>query len=172
MYEQQSVDYVRYQSSRAFSLSLQPLAPPLHDHLQFHAFFLYHHNDRDWVLNVMERLESPMLGFRCCCHERDFDFRASYRQTVHYGLKHAAKTVIVLSPDFVTNTWCQSDCQLLSEMDILLVQKDLITVLLQECDAPESLNDVRCIDAAQEDWWGRLLAHLVSTGRCCHLEHY
>ena len=43
---------------------LQVLAPPLNDNLLYHAFFLYHNNDRDWVHNVIEKLESQTLGFK------------------------------------------------------------------------------------------------------------
>ncbi len=53
------------------------LAPPLNDNLKYHAFFLYHNNDRDWVHNVIEKLESPTLGFKCCCHERDLNMSLS-----------------------------------------------------------------------------------------------
>ncbi|ELU15394.1 hypothetical protein CAPTEDRAFT_224550 [Capitella teleta] len=144
---------------------LKALAPTLRGDHQFHVFFVYHQNDRDWVLNVMEKLEMPAFGFKCCCHERDFDAQTSLKQTVHYGIKHSLKTVIVLSPDFVTETWCDSDSesQLLTDMDIALIQKDVITVMLQECDMPNSLMDVAWIDAAVEDWWGKLVSQLCAS---------
>ena len=85
------------------------LAPPLNDNLLYHAFFLYHNNDRDWVHNVIEKLESQTLGFKCCCHERDLSLSLSQPQSVLYGLKNSLKTVVVLSPDFVAATW--SGCE-------------------------------------------------------------
>jgi hypothetical protein len=49
-------------------------------------------------------------------------------------------------------------------MDIALIQKDVITVMLQECDVPNGLLDICCIDAAVEDWWGKLVSQLCASG--------
>ena len=87
---------------------------------------------------MIEKLESPPLGFHCCCHERDFDVNASLQGSTHLGIKNAQKTVMVLTPEFIVDVWCHADLQLLSEMDVLLVQKDLILVLLQVCAAQDN----------------------------------
>lgn len=144
--------------------SFQSLAPPLHDNLRYHAFFLYHNNDRDWVLNVMEKLESPTLGFKCCCHERDLDCSLSLPQAVLYGMKNSVKTVVVLSPDFVSSTW--SSCEVVvSELDIMAIQRDLLLVMLQDCDMPNLVTDLPYIDASKRDWWTKLLATLALPGQ-------
>ncbi len=52
-------------------VSLQVLAPALNDNLLFHTFFIYTNQDTEWAHNVIEKLESPRLGFKCCCPDRD-----------------------------------------------------------------------------------------------------
>ncbi len=52
-------------------LYLQVLAPALNDNLRFHVFFVYTNQDQDWAESVVEKLESPRLGFKCCCPHRD-----------------------------------------------------------------------------------------------------
>ena len=111
--------------------SLQPLAPPLNDNLQYHVFFLCHHSDHNWTLNVIDKLQAPPLGFHCYCHDRDLDLNGSLHSSTHLGMKNSQKTVMVLTPDFITDVWCHADLQLLSEMDVLLIQKDLILLLVQ-----------------------------------------
>ncbi len=53
-------------------VSFQVLAPALNDNLLFHAFFIYNIHDIEWAHNVIQKLESQRLGFKCCCPDRDF----------------------------------------------------------------------------------------------------
>ena len=74
---------------------------------KYHAFFLYNKQDKDWVFNIMEKLECPTLGFRCCCYERDLAETTglSQPQSVLFGVKNSLKTILVLTPNFVNMTW-------------------------------------------------------------------
>lgn len=141
----------------------QVLAPPLNDNLQFHAFFMYHHSDREWVLNVIEKLESPALGFRCCCYERDLNSNLSQPQGVLYGMKHSLKTVIILSAEFVTKMWPTCDA-VMGEIDIITLQKDFVLVLLSECEVPDCLSMANFVRANKQGWWTRFLARLALPG--------
>ena len=49
----------------------QVLAPALNDNLLFHAFLIYTNHDKEWSYDVIEKLEAPRLGFKCCCPDRD-----------------------------------------------------------------------------------------------------
>ena len=140
------------------------MAPPLNDNLQYHVFFLYHNNDRDWALSVMEKLESSTLGFRCCCHERDLMSSLSQPQGLLYGVKNSLKTVVILSPDFVSATW-QNLEGLMSELDAVSLQKDVIAVMVQDCEVPTMLSDLPYIDSNSTGWWTKLLARLALPGK-------
>ncbi len=72
-------------------LSFQVLAPALNDNLLFHAFFLYNIHDIEWAHNVIQKLESQRLGFKCCCPDRDFGTSLTQpqvsvkKQYIHYS---------------------------------------------------------------------------------------
>ena len=139
------------------------MAPVLNNRLLYHVFFLYHSNDHDWVVDVAEKLEGPALGFKCCCMERDLDSKLSLFQVTQYGIHNSRKTVLVLSSDFVGELWNSTDPPLLSERDVLLVHKDLVLLLMQDCDIPTVLGDLVYVDTGQEDWWTQLVARLQDT---------
>ena len=141
----------------------QVLAPALNDDLQYHVFFLYHAMDRDWVLSVIEKLESSTLGFRCCCHERDLSSSLSQPQGVLYGMKNSLKTVCLLTPEFVSSTW--ATCEgLVGEIDAVSLPKDIIAVLLKDCEIPAMLSDLPVIEVYGHGWWTKLLARLALPG--------
>ena len=140
------------------SLQSATIAPALSNRLRYHVFFLHHSNDNEWVAKVAKKLESPSLGFKCCCLERDLDSsKLSLFQIAQYGIHNSRKTVLVLSADFVMETWNGTEPPLLSERDVLLIHKDLVLVLLQECDVPGVLADLVYVDVGHEDWWSQLL---------------
>ncbi len=146
----------------------QVLAPPLNDNLQFHVFFLYHANDRDWVLNVIEKLESPTLGFKCCCPERDLSANLSQPQGVLYGMKNSMKTVMILSPEFVSSTW--GCCEVIvSEVDLISLQKEFVLLMLQECELPNTISELTYVKANRHGWWTMFLARLALPGESCYI---
>ena len=66
---------------------------------------MYDPSTSGWVGQLVGRLESPGMGFSCCCYDRDIDRRLSPAQAVLYGMQKSVKTVIVLSPEFVEYSW-------------------------------------------------------------------
>ncbi|KAK2165345.1 hypothetical protein NP493_1371g00028 [Ridgeia piscesae] len=145
------------------------MAPKLDDQNMYHVFFVYHHNDRDWVMGVQERLQSPAFHFRCCSQEYGVDacsVRSSLvRDETRYAMQRASKTAILLSRDFVSDAWCDAyEAPLLTEDDLATMAGDLLLILLQDCRVPPSLIDLPCVDPRDEDWWTKLLGHLCETG--------
>ena len=103
----------------------------------------------------------PSLGFKCCCLERDFEPKTTLTSKASYGMKNSLKTIIVLSSDFMSDTWNNTETPLISDVDIMLSRNDLIVVVLQDCDVPSILSDLLFIDVNDDDWWTRLLAQLT-----------
>lgn len=137
---------------------MQVLAPVLHDGLQYHAYFLFHQHDRDWVLGLMDKLESPRLGFHCCCQERDFPSSLSTPQCVLYGVRHALKTVLVLSAPFLAS-WSHVEAIIDASS-----QRDIILLMVEPCELPPSLAGLPYLDTHSSMWWTRLLARLALPG--------
>ncbi len=47
----------------------------------------------------------------------------------------------------------------------MTLQRDVILVLLQECDVPHHLADLPSIDANVHGWWTKILARLALPGK-------
>lgn len=47
------------------------IAPVLPPDKHYHAFFSYSNEDEDWVRRVVNQLEEPQYGFKCCLADRD-----------------------------------------------------------------------------------------------------
>ena len=63
----------------------------------------------------------------------------------------------------MSDTWNNTECQLISDVDIMLVHRDIIVVVIQDCDVPHALSELVYIDANNEDWWAKFLTQLAST---------
>lgn len=50
-------------------------------------------------------------------------------------------------------------------MDLVSLHKDVILVLLQECEVPHTLTDLPHIDANVHGWWTKILARLALPGK-------
>jgi len=105
----------------------------------------------------------PSIGFKCCCLERDFEPKTTLSSKAHYGVKHSLKTVVVISSDFLSDTWNSSDCPLISDVDIMLIRSDIVLVGMHECDVPSVMAELAYIDGYRDDWWARLVSHLTRT---------
>ena len=64
---------------------------------KYHVFFSHVREDRDWVIEVLNKLESPEYGFKCCFADRDFELGRSVFENITRSIQASAKTVIVLS---------------------------------------------------------------------------
>ena len=54
----------------------------------------------------------------------------------------------------------------ISEVDVITLHRDVILVVLQECEVPHTLSDLPHIDANVHGWWTKILARLALPGRC------
>lgn len=144
------------------------------DHLVSNdAFFVHHHNERDWVFGVMERLESAYAGLRCLSIEQEDlvlglrgDKNTTLYNKIYEGVRRSRRTVVVLSPDFLSDVWMNvSDMKLLTTES---TQRNLAVLMLTKCDIPNALFDVTYIDAQDDEWWQKLISYLLRSGICTH----
>ncbi|XP_078613253.1 uncharacterized protein LOC144882965 [Branchiostoma floridae x Branchiostoma japonicum] len=121
------------------------IAPPLDQHEKHHVFFCYSNANAPWVKDMIDKLESDELGFKCCFHERDFIPGMSIIENI---VRSIQKTVFVLSRDFVASRWCNFERQMLMGANLREENKKVIPVMLRECDLPDFLQHMTYL----EEW--------------------
>src|SRR5688572_192753 len=84
----------------------------------YHVFFSYCYEDRDWVIEMVDRLESAEYGFRCCFADRDFDLGIPVFQNITKCIHTSKRTVIVMSPEFLQSPWCSYETRIALELDL------------------------------------------------------
>ena len=170
---------------------------------QFDTFFMHHDVDAAWVRRVIDRLHASTdsvaataaslmtaastaaaaatgggSGLRCGTPPGG---ASSSLLLLHSaGLLNAAKTVVVLTPEFVRDVWLPLvDARLVTAGDIEKRRRDLVVVVLRPCHVPRQLVDVAVIDviavgagsdvtataaagAMTADWWPQLVALLAA----------
>ncbi|XP_066302276.1 uncharacterized protein [Branchiostoma lanceolatum] len=124
------------------------VAPPLGQHEKYHVFFCYSKTDAPWVKNMVQKLESDELGFKCCFHERDFIPGMAIIENIVRSIQKSQKTVFVLSREFVASRWCNFERQMVMGANLREENKKVIPVMLRECDLPDFLHHMTYL----EEW--------------------
>ncbi|XP_078572285.1 uncharacterized protein LOC144859477 isoform X1 [Branchiostoma floridae x Branchiostoma japonicum] len=124
------------------------IAPPLGQHEKYHVFFCYSSADAPWVKNMIQKLESDELGFKCCFHERDFIPGKAIIENIVRCIQRSRKTVFVLSRDFVDSRWCNFERQMVMRRHLSEGEKLVIPVMLRECALPEFIQHMTYL----EEW--------------------
>ncbi|XP_022084280.1 transmembrane protein 268-like isoform X2 [Acanthaster planci] len=135
------------------------IAPPLVGVESCHAFFCYSKEDEEWVVNVMQKLESPAYGFHCCNHAHELDPGIVRMDRIINALCTARKIVLVLSPDFVQSQWCTYENLKALRSHFRNVNK-VIPVLLTEVDLPDFLQDIPNVNGMSKSFWQKFIAAL------------
>jgi len=91
---------IHHSASRDFEL------PSLCVGKNYHVFIAYSGADREFVLRLVEALESEQYGIKVCFHERDFIPGISTLKNIETAIKQSLKTIIVLSKNFNESEWC------------------------------------------------------------------
>ncbi|KAL1442285.1 hypothetical protein MTO96_046486 [Rhipicephalus appendiculatus] len=77
------------------------------------GFLSYHASDADWVRDVvLERLESPPMGFRLCVAERDFIPGMEITENICRAIAQSRTSLFVISREFCRSRWCMFELSL------------------------------------------------------------
>src|SRR6218665_447257 len=131
----------------------------------YHVFFSHCREDRDWVIDVVNRLESSEYGFKCCFADRDFDLGVPVFENITICIHSSRRTVIVLSPEFLESPWCSYETRITLEMDLDTRQRLLIPVMLRECKTPDFIGRLTYIAVQSEHFWKRFVSALEEDGK-------
>ena len=141
----------------------QVLAPDLKGSLEFHVFFLFHMCQQLTVETIISHLSEPLLSFKCLWKVGDFMPNLSRVQQILYGISKSRITVIMLCQHF--------DQHLLPACEVVLSQlmpkslkQTLLLIRTGDVDVPHILQDIPCIDTANNSWWKLFLHKLIFPG--------
>ena len=124
----------------------------------YHVFFSHANEDRSWVVDVMNKLESPAYGLKCCFADRDFDLGMPIFENITRCISASLKTVIVLSPEFLNSDWCAYEIRLTMEMDLDRKRRIMIPVMLRPCRVPEYIGRLTYIEVENDHFWDRFIS--------------
>ncbi|XP_077987023.1 uncharacterized protein LOC144441343 [Glandiceps talaboti] len=135
------------------------MAPSLVGKETSHAFFCFTQSDSEWVANVVRKLQSPAYGFKCCNNEHNFDPESCKADFILSCVHCCKKVVVVVSPEFLTSSWCVKD-----NADVLKkVTGDstkVVVVTVAECTLPSCLQHFTPLNAMSRNFWQRFIAAL------------
>ena len=153
-------------SSSSSTSVIQPgLVPELPPGKMYHVFFSHSREDREWVLQVVLRLESPQYGFKCCFADRDFDLGVPVFQNITKCIHASRRTVIVMSPEFVESPWCSYETRIIVELDLDARQRLLIPVMLRQCRVPDFIGRLSYMEVDNQHFWSKFVDALKDPGQ-------
>ncbi|CAI9719066.1 toll-like receptor 13 [Octopus vulgaris] len=108
------------------------------------ALVCYCNADVNWVLNKLLPIIEEENHFNLCLHDRDVFVGSNIIDNVVDCMQQSRKVVLILSPDFVQNCWCQFEASI-AQQKILEEHYDIIIpVLLNEI--PSNLRTESLVD--------------------------
>lgn len=152
-----TLSHVNNENENVRQTSNQRRAQSLPPGKEFHVFFSHSSEDRQWVIEMVNKLESPEFGFRCCFADRDFDIGVPVFENVIKYINLSKKTVIVLTPHFLQSPWCSYETRITMEMDLGTKQRLLVPIMLRNCRVPDFIGRLSYIEVDNEHFWDRFL---------------
>ncbi len=123
----------------------EPLLPKEPSEFPYDVFISYNSTDLPWVRSeLLPRLEKA--GLRVCIDFRDFDAGAPRPTEVERAILTSRKTVLVLTPSYLSSEWDEFGNLMLQALDPASRQRRLIPVLKEKCDLPLRLNFLWPVD--------------------------
>lgn len=109
------------------------------------AFISYSHKDAVWVSGwLLPHLEAK--GIRVCIDARDFDAGVPIVQEIERVVTNSAKTLVVLSPNYLESEWGAFENVMVQTMDPAARQRRLLPLLVTPCELPLRLKQLIYVD--------------------------
>ncbi|MGB3219198.1 MAG: TIR domain-containing protein [Anaerolineae bacterium] len=125
----------------------------------YDVFISHSPADREWVDNwLLPRLEQA--GLRVAVDYRDFIVGMPRIENVERTLANSRRTIVVLTPEWLTSEWNAFEALLLRTMDPAARQRKLLPVLLRPCELPDLLASLDKVDLTAERYWDRQVNRL------------
>ena len=129
----------------------------------YDLFISYSTQDKAWVRGeLLTRLEAA--GLKACIDFRDFQLGAPTVTEIERGLLTSRKTLLVLTPAYLTSGWTEFENLLLQTADPTNRLRRLIPLLKERCNLPQRIGFLTYVDftdPTERDFaWRKLLATL------------
>jgi tetratricopeptide (TPR) repeat protein len=130
----------------------------------FDVFISYSHGDADWVRNwLLPRLESA--GLSVCIDFRDFELGLPSIINMENAAQHSAKTLLVLTPNWVQSEWTSFESLLIQTKDPVGTRRRLLPLMRETCTLPDRLGIFTYADFTDLANWDAELARLITSIR-------
>ncbi|XP_078592904.1 tetratricopeptide repeat protein 22-like [Branchiostoma floridae x Branchiostoma japonicum] len=123
---------------------------------EFHYDFFVLHSSRDtrWVNYVLVPALEVDWRFKGCVADRDFMLGKSVFNNIIYSIENSYKTLLILTPNFVTSEWCKYETEQALMESLKSKSGRVIPIMLHECEVPASVTH---LDASRDaigcyDW--------------------
>lgn len=132
----------------------------------YDVFISYSSQDKVWVRGeLLTRLEAA--GLKTFIDFRDFQLGAPSITEIERGLLASRKTLLVLTPAYLTSGWTEFETLLLQTADPTNRLRRLIPLLKDRCDLPQRIRFLTYVDftdpTERNFAWHKLLTSLDAT---------
>ncbi|CAH1263388.1 TLR1 [Branchiostoma lanceolatum] len=134
------------------------VAKPRHGQEFQYDFFVSHSSkDADWVDFALLPAMEADLGFKGCVADRDFVPGKSVIDNIIYSIENSYKTLLILTPNFVTSEWCKYETQQALMESLKCKTGRVIPIMLRDCQVPASVRTITYLDVSRDaigsyDW--------------------
>lgn len=120
------------------------MTPSVGKRARWDFFVSYTQADQAWAEWIAWTLEEE--GYRVLVQAWDFPGGSNWIQGMHVGTREAARTIAVLSPDYLESVFGGAEWQAAWAQDPRGTDHKLLTVRVRECDRPGLLAGVVSVD--------------------------
>ncbi|XP_030022594.2 toll-like receptor 2 [Manduca sexta] len=108
--------YIRYWlflAKIAFGRNFKKTAPkPETKSYKYDAFVSYCNDDREFVMDMINQLESQPPYLKLCVYERDFEIGSFISESVMNSINESKYVILIISNSFAKSQWCRWETQL------------------------------------------------------------
>ena len=116
------------------------------------VFISYSHKDKEWVRDwLLPKLESA--GVPVHIDFRDFEFGVPLVFNIERAIEKCAKTLLVLSPNWINSEFAQFEALMLQTQDPLNLKKRTLPLMLDQCALPPRLKIFTYGDFRNRSQW-------------------
>jgi TIR domain len=125
------------------------VSEPVAGMVKWDFFVSYAEADQGWAEWISWQLED--VGFRVLVQAWDFVPGSNWISTIHAGVQHAARTVAVLSPAYLSSVFGAAEWQAAWKDDPDGGAKKLLPVRVARCEQPGLLAGIVSVDVFEMD---------------------